>query len=266
MIPGMTGLISSTVTRQWTPARIAAPVWFDASDLSTMRQEITGAGATTPAGVGDPVGSWRNKGTLGGWAVAPDNSARPVLQSSGGIYWLEFDGTDDWLSCTAFAASLFQNVGSGLIAAAARSGTQLGNIVGVSSGTSNTAARSNLYHQNAAGFVCGGRRLDSNSNQTTSNAGSNDVSDRCLRAHWVWQDADLFLYRDGVLFQSNTSFQTAGNTSNTASLNVGLGTLSGTNNFLSGRIYAIVLGHHLPASAEMTSLDQWLASKQGRSL
>ncbi len=80
------------------PATAIAPkVWFDASDLSTMKQERTGASATTAAAVGQPVGSWRNKGSLGGWAVIDSDAKRPILRQTNGFYEVVFDGVDDVL-------------------------------------------------------------------------------------------------------------------------------------------------------------------------
>lgn len=72
-------------------------VWFDPSDLTTMKQERTGAAATTAASIDGPVGSWRNKGAKGGWATAPSNAARPILRKVGSFYRLDFDGVDDVL-------------------------------------------------------------------------------------------------------------------------------------------------------------------------
>lgn len=90
------------------PATAIAPkIWFDASDLSTMKQERTGAAATTAAVVGQPVGSWRNKGSLGGWAVIDADAKRPILQqSANGFYELLFDGVDDLLRLPAPALNL----------------------------------------------------------------------------------------------------------------------------------------------------------------
>lgn len=75
-------------------------VWHDPSDLVTMRQERTGASATTPTAVDEPVGSMLNKGSLGGWWTAPSDAGRPTLRSDGTLYWLEGDGSDDSLSGT----------------------------------------------------------------------------------------------------------------------------------------------------------------------
>lgn len=58
-------------------------------------QERTGEAATTPAAVGDPVGSIRNLGARGGWWTAPADNRRPILRETNGKKWLEFDGIDD---------------------------------------------------------------------------------------------------------------------------------------------------------------------------
>jgi hypothetical protein len=73
----------------WTPALISPEFWIDPSDLSTLWQEITGGSATTPSGVGDRVGSIRNKGSLGGWLTAADNTQRPFLRQVNGAFALE---------------------------------------------------------------------------------------------------------------------------------------------------------------------------------
>jgi hypothetical protein len=88
------------------PIAIAPKIWFDPSDLSTMKQERTGAAATTAAVVGQPVGSWRNKGSLGGWAVIDADAKRPILQQTGGYYEVVFDGVDDVLRLPTPALNL----------------------------------------------------------------------------------------------------------------------------------------------------------------
>lgn len=72
--------------------------WYDPSDLSTMFLETTGAAATTPAAVGDPVGTILDKSGNGHHATAVNDAARPVLrQDAGGRYYLESDGVNDEL-------------------------------------------------------------------------------------------------------------------------------------------------------------------------
>jgi hypothetical protein len=90
----------------WTPARLATGCWIDPSDPSTLRQERTGASATTAVAVGDYVGSVYDK-LRGGWWTAPTNSARPrLLQNASGYRYLQLDGVDDCLVYGAPAIGL----------------------------------------------------------------------------------------------------------------------------------------------------------------
>ncbi len=78
------------ISEPFHPLDLSPELFFQISDLSTLKQERTGSSATTPAGVGDPVGSIQNLGTLGGWAMAEDDSRRMILrQTGGGKYYLE---------------------------------------------------------------------------------------------------------------------------------------------------------------------------------
>jgi hypothetical protein len=73
-------------------------IWLDPSDMATMKQERTGPDAATAVAVGDPIGSIRNKGSIGDWAKAKTDARRPILrQDSTGRYYAETDGTDDFL-------------------------------------------------------------------------------------------------------------------------------------------------------------------------
>lgn len=93
-------------------------IWVDPSDLSIMRQEITGASASTPVVSGDPVGSILNKGAVGGWLTAPSTGARPILRTDGGgRYYLEFDGSNDSLEFTATQTDVIEAQPFGVFAA-----------------------------------------------------------------------------------------------------------------------------------------------------
>lgn len=104
---------------QWDPASLLPVTFLDMQDLSTMRQEITGASATTPAAVDSPVGSWRSKGGSGeNWFVAPSLAKRPILRRFGGIYALQWDGVDDCMICAdafptgRYVAGAMQSIGA----------------------------------------------------------------------------------------------------------------------------------------------------------
>ena len=84
----------------FTPATLFASgeqgAWYDPSDLSTMFTDTDG---TTPATVGDPVARINDKSGRGNHATQATAAARPTLQqTAGGLYYLEFDGVDDFLA------------------------------------------------------------------------------------------------------------------------------------------------------------------------
>lgn len=49
---------------------------YDATNLSTMFQERTGAAATTPSGANGPVGTWKDLSPNNNYAIAPSDAAR----------------------------------------------------------------------------------------------------------------------------------------------------------------------------------------------
>jgi hypothetical protein len=75
--------------------------WYDPSDLSTVWQDAAG---TTPATAGDPVGRIDDKSGNGNHATQSTSTARPTLQTSGGLYYLDFDGVDDFMRSSSFPA------------------------------------------------------------------------------------------------------------------------------------------------------------------
>ena len=97
---------------------------IDPSDFSTMFQDS--AGTIPVTSVGQPVGLIKNR--VGDFAHFAQNTTtkRPILRQDGGLYYLDFDGVDDWmalgssyamgLEVTAAAALLvrsYRNMSSG---------------------------------------------------------------------------------------------------------------------------------------------------------
>jgi len=70
--------------------------YYDPSDSSTVFQD---AAMTTPAGDGDPVGAIMDKSGNGNHITQSTAASRPALRNVGGLWYLEFDGTDDFLAC-----------------------------------------------------------------------------------------------------------------------------------------------------------------------
>lgn len=76
--------------------------WYDPSDISTMFTDTAG---TTPANVGDPVARINDKSGNGFHATQSTAAARPILRQVGSLYYLDFDGVDDFLAGPTSTAS-----------------------------------------------------------------------------------------------------------------------------------------------------------------
>lgn len=71
-------------------------VWYDPSDLSTLFQDAAGTIPVTASG--QPVGLMRDKSGRGNHATQVTATSRPILQTSGGLWYLAFDGVDDGMA------------------------------------------------------------------------------------------------------------------------------------------------------------------------
>lgn len=84
----------------WTPADIftgaVRGAWWDPSDLSTLWQDISRTVPVTTTG--QSVAMMDDKSGNGMGLVQGVSGARPILQNDGTNYYLDFDGTDDFLS------------------------------------------------------------------------------------------------------------------------------------------------------------------------
>jgi len=151
-----------------------------------------------------------------------------------------FDGVDDGLSQTASAASLTQNIGmftvfTGLNFTKAITSAQTAWIA--STGTSATAARVSILNPSASTLGARGRRLDADSVDGPTFAQFGFVN-KVATGVFDYANTDAILRENGAVVATDTSFQTAGNTENTASLYVGLGgvTSSFFGGFISGAV------------------------------
>lgn len=70
-------------------------LWLDPSDLTTMFQDS--AGATPVTGAGQVVGLIQDKSGNGNNAFQDTEANKPILRNALGLWWLEFDGVDDYL-------------------------------------------------------------------------------------------------------------------------------------------------------------------------
>jgi hypothetical protein len=249
----------------FTPRSIAGlAAWFDASDLSTLSQ--TSNGSTPVTANNDPVAFWRCKVT--GAAVTQTTDAnRPLWKSSGigGRAGLDFDGSNDALSATTGTLmSVLQNVSGGTLIAVIDLDTTGadGPLIVISNGTNAAQARATLATVTGTNaFRAGGRRLDANSFAETTSAGSFSANPSILVGLFDYANSDLFLRRNGAAVSSNTSFQTDGSTSNTASLAFAVG---GSGAALTDGVISELLVYSRALSlTEIARLDRYLSGRYG---
>ncbi len=70
--------------------------WYDPSDLSTLFQDQAGTVPVTAAG--QVVGLMMDKSGNANHASQATAASKPILRNTGLLWWLEFDGVDDYLS------------------------------------------------------------------------------------------------------------------------------------------------------------------------
>lgn len=95
-------LVRGSSAGAFSPLALAPFAWWRVA-LGNVWQDTAGTVAATADG--DPVGRVDDLSTNGRHLLQSTAAARPVLRTSAGKYWLEFDGTDDRLRVTWTAIS-----------------------------------------------------------------------------------------------------------------------------------------------------------------
>ena len=220
--------------------------WYDPSDSSTVWQDAAG---TTPATVGDPVGRIDDKSGNGNHATQTTSAARPVLQSSGGLYYLDFDGVDDYLTTATFASGAQAQPNTIALAA-------------------ELATTANVMHVDSEFGGLGGRHLYYNigadltlyTNTGVTYAGANDGS----ASTWValFDGVSKYLRKNGIV-QSPTSGTTVG-TNTWSGITMGSRNTGAQNS--SSNFYSFVGVNRTLTAGEIADLETYLAAKSGVTL
>lgn len=246
------------------PIQLNATLWFDPSDSATLFQERTGASATTPAAVGDPVGTWKNKGTAGGYLVTPTSDAkRPVRRNDGTRYYLEFDGTTNSKTLAAQSGTDIRNAFTSVSA-----GT-IGVLVWVHATTSQyfvhafggtggvRCAIANLSGQSR--WILSGRRLDADTTATQNSTTAKSIDTYySVIAQYDWANAKAYIFTDGAADGTKDPFQTTGSTSGTSG-NVWVGSNNG--GYLDGRLGHVVATQTILNGTDIALLHTFLTTQ-----
>ena len=239
----------------WNPIDLGSDLacWLDPSQ--GVFTERTGSSATTPSTTGNPVGTWRARnGTIN--CTATTDASRPNYRSTGmnGYPALQFDATDDFLSCPDLLA-VTQNKPYVYIFLGAKITSATSERIPIFFGNNVGSTRTALFFNQggtSGTMTAGGRRLDANSFASASLASAHvTIETVVMGGEFLYSSSDLHLRKNGARVASNTAFQTDGSTSNTASANASIGANgTGTAGYMSGDISDIVI---VTPSAELSS-------------
>lgn len=254
--PGATGRL-----RKLPGAAVALPSTAKLADYD----------ADTLTGVeGSAVTSWADSsGNSLPAAVPPLVANQPVLRlaSLNGHNTVAFDGNNDYLTLSGSALAIAQNRGALMLCIVYTYPTVAAGIrtlFSLSSGTSATAVRSQIYHRDPSAFLgAGGRRLDADTGQFISGTASTVGAAEVVTACFDWTNRVLTLFKNGTQVAQTTTFQTAGSTSNTASLAGVIGAnLAGAAEYFSGRI-ARIFAYSTVDTTVKTALHGYVQNRYG---
>lgn len=200
-------------------------------------------------------------------AQQPNGTAR----TQNGLRVLDFaDGQA--LAGNAGARSIMRNIGGATVCVAAQIDTLTappsgGVRVFFQANNNSTLGRVSMFMRDFTDtFEVGGRRLDSDSLASVAYAA--DTNAHVLTGVINFADSDAFIYGDGVEKASSTSFQTAGNTSDTDSGAISVGASVDTAgavfaNQFDGWIGEVIVYPRVLSSAERLAVERYLGRKWG---
>lgn len=244
-------------------------VWYDPSDLTTMFQP-DGTTATVPWVSGEVtdanrVGKILDKSRASGYDLIQTTATKcPTLVSDNGLYYLDFDGTDDGMRTTSnipFGTNSVQEM-SAFAAVQKDSAGVLQNVAEMSNnlGSQNGVFRlfytaGNLWRSVHKGDVA----------NTLQTGVITENPDKIVMTSVASISAPSHLFRiDGSEVNSNTNGLGNGPYTDQP-LSVG-SRAGGTSSRLDGRIYGIIVRGKVSTANEISSVETYLADKSGVTL
>jgi hypothetical protein len=221
--------------------------------------------AITGLSDGDAVGTWADP--ISSYNGTASGGARPTYKTGilNTLPIVRFSGSN---VLSLGSTDLFRNVSGGTIFALKKdtATTTRSDIIHIGRGTGD-ATRALLESGGSGGsskHEAGGRRQDADSYARA--LGSTNVDDawRLLMGVFDFANTDLYLYLDGVQDASNTSFQSAGSTSDTASFSAFLGASLGTPaNAFTGDLAEVLVFHAALSTDERQKVEGYAAHAYG---
>lgn len=235
------------------PLSFSPVLWVDFADASTV---TTSGGNITNL-------SDKSPSALSFLQIV--GTKRPAYITAGlnGLNLARFDGTNDEL-VGAFSSNLLRNVsGSTIYVVRALSAPPVTGRVMLNILTNTSDVRANIRFSTSAFSAISGRTLDADAQSNAD--GSVASSSGAYAVHtglFDYANTDMFVYVNGGLEASNTSFGTATVTSNTTSAGTSIGSSYGSRYF-NGDICEILVFHSAHNNATRYAITQYLRTKWG---
>lgn len=264
MIPGiMAQRRAIAAATPWTPLNMDAvpQIYLDAEDSAV----------TDVAGTCSLISNLGSLGSAGDF-VQNTSGKRPLIVAAGmnGKRILQFDGSDDQMTCSTNAArDIHRNAAAAWAFAVYKKGEATGFRLLITTASGNTGAlRFTTYAGNSTTSLAPelrARRLDGESFSSLISASTGPTS----RGQLLYSAVDYSIgageiRRDAEVLSSNPSLVSTGSTSDTmASAPVSLGAASTGSVYLDMDFAAILLGNSLPSAGDIDKIHGWAAHKWG---
>lgn len=227
--------------------------WYEPSPTTCF----TDTAGTIPATVGDAVARINDLSGNGNHAIQVTAAARPLLQqTAGGLYYLAFDGSDDFFVIFGSQAWYDQYIGSIVIAASTDS-TSSQDVVS-NRGVDSAEVRGKYalsIRNNGVNWIYD--NLVAGSGAAISTASP-------INTPYVFYGSG-----DGTNVSSSInsgSVTTVADTFTARNLDAYIGQKGGSATYFSGRIYGIVLTNDVLTAQEISDTETYLAAKSGVTL
>lgn len=225
-------------------------LWLDATDTSSLTFN------------GDTVSQWRDLSGNGRHfhqataAQQPNavtntlNGKRTLTFSSGGME-------------SATGKNIARNVGGITMFAVMKKDTTANGLLWFASRNGNNAQFRAGFQVSSGTWQVGGRRLDADSFDGNSYEATGRLGPAVASNVYDYANAKAFGYYNGALLATDDPFQTAGNTSDTDSDYVGIGSLASAVNIFAGYIAECIVYRRALSEAERKRVEAYLGRKWG---
>lgn len=248
------GIMTESGPSPFSPADLTLTGWWDPSDLSTMWQDT--AGTTPVTADGDVVARIDDKSGNSRNFTQSTSGARPVYRTSGGLHWLEFAGSGDWMINSATLATLYGSTTFNAVVSARADSITLS--------TTPLLAPAVLHGDEgavtvgwAATSLIGTSNFDGSTDYTSV---ANTLGDDVV-VYARHESGTLYLSRNSVFVDASVA---SGSTSDLGSNDKAvLFTNYAQNQFMNGRLYGAATTTTALTEQERIDLTVWMGEKAG---